>query len=132
MKPTTPKPPPPLDAQGLPVGYRFREDWEITPRKVDAMVQNKEDFVLVDCRTPGEHEAARIEGAQLLPLQQIAEAIDELEDDRDKPIVVHCHHGGRSLQFTAVLRQQGFTDVKSMAGGIDLWSIDIDPAIPRY
>ena len=67
-----------------------------------------------------------------MPLQDIAARLPELEDYKDCKIVVHCHHGGRSLQFTTILRQQGFRDITSMAGGIDLWSIDIDPKVPRY
>lgn len=126
------KPPVPLDPRGLPQGYNFREEWEVTPREVKAMLDRGDDFLLVDCRLPREFEVAKIDGATLMPLQQLQTHLAELEEHADKPIVVHCHHGGRSFQMTAVLRQMGFKDVKSMAGGIDVWSMDVDPKVPRY
>jgi len=106
-----------LDAAGLPVGYDFQADWEWTPRQVKTMLEGDDDLVLMDCRTEQEHRIARIAGSILMPLQKI---------------VTHCHHGGRSLQVAAILRKQGCTDVHSMDGGINLWSIDIDPDVPRY
>jgi len=121
-----------LDHRGLPDGYRFQDDWEVAPRQVRKMMDDGDDFVLLDCRTPQEHEIGRIEGAKLVPLQELQSRLIELEAYEDKPIVVYCHHGGRSLQMTALLRQAGFEDVRSMAGGIDLWSVDVDPRVPRY
>ncbi len=122
----------PLDENGLPVGYRFNPDWETTPRQVKAMLDGGEDFVFIDCRTPGEFEHCRIEGAMLLPLQEVGHRVAELEPSRDKKMVIHCHHGGRSLQMAAYLRRRGFSDVTSMAGGIDVWSMDVDRSVPRY
>lgn len=122
-----------LNDLGLPKGYQFRDDWEVTPRQVKEMLaQGGEDFLLIDCRTPKEYGIARIEGALLIPLQEFSSRITELEQHRDKKIVVHCHHGIRSLRVTTALRQQGFESVMSMAGGIDVWSVDIDPAVARY
>jgi len=123
----------PLDQNGLPHGYNFRPDWEVTPRDVRDMQQAGEEFVLLDCRTPEEYEAAKIDGAELLPLQEMPQRLDEIKEDfADKPIVIHCHHGTRSLQATLMLREVGVPDVKSMAGGIDVWSVDIDKSVPRY
>lgn len=129
----------PLTPQGLPLGYNFKPDWEVTPRDVQQMRTRGEAFTLLDCRKPEEHQAARIDGAVLIPMDQIERRADELESetptgdpDRTRPIIVHCHHGMRSLRVTATLRALGFTNVKSMAGGIDLWSRDIDPGVPRY
>lgn len=122
----------PLDDQGLPAGYNFRPQWERTPRQVKAMLEAGDGVLLLDCRTPKEHETARIADALLLPLQKIHEAAEELEDQRDRPIVVYCHHGVRSLRMTLALREMGFEGVVSMAGGIDLWSRDVDPDVPRY
>jgi len=121
-----------LTDQGLPPNYNLRPDWELTPRQVAAMRDQKADFVFIDCRTPGEYATAKISDTKLVPLQEVAARLPDLEDLKDKKIVVTCHHGMRSLKMTMFLRQAGFTDVFSMAGGIDLWSIDIDSNIPRY
>lgn len=121
-----------LNEQGLPPNYPFQPDWEVSPRQVKAMREGGKAFTLIDCRTPGEYQVARIEGATLVPIQEAAARLPELEEHRDSKIVVFCHHGGRALRMTAFLRQQGFSDVKSMAGGIDLWAQDIEPGMRRY
>ena len=121
-----------LNDQGFPPNYNFRFDWEFSPRQVHAMLESKHDFLFIDCRTPGEYSHCKIEGTRLFPLQEAPARLAELEEFKDKTIVVTCHHGMRSLRLAMMLRQAGFADVFSMAGGIDLWSIDIDAAIPRY
>lgn len=96
------------------------------------MIEAGEDFLLLDCRTPREFEVARIEKGVLVPLQELGARLEELKPYSGKKIVVYCHHGMRSLRAAVGLRQQGLGDVWSMAGGIDLWSMDIDQAVPRY
>ena len=88
--------------------------------------------LLLDCRTPEEHTIAFIAGAKLLPMQEITERVAELEPWRNEQIVVHCHHGMRSLKVTQWLREQGFSQATSMRGGIDAWSTAIDAQVPRY
>jgi rhodanese-related sulfurtransferase len=88
--------------------------------------------LLLDCRTPEEYALAKIDGAVLIPMQEIAERLAELEPWRDKPIIVHCHHGVRSLRVTHWLREKGFPLAQSMTGGIEAWSLEVDPAVPRY
>jgi len=122
----------PLDAQGLPEGYPLQPDWETTPRAVQAMREAGEDFVLLDVREPREIAVAAIGGAVVVPMGEIKSRLSELEAQAEEKIVVICHHGARSMQVTAFLRQNEFDDVASMAGGIDLWSRDIDSAVPRY
>jgi len=90
------------------------------------------DVLLLDCRTPEEHATARIAGSLLLPMQEITARVGELEPWRDKMIVVHCHHGVRSLRVTEWLRERGFAGATSMRGGIDAWSAEIDPSVPVY
>ena len=90
------------------------------------------DFQLVDCREPAEWDIVHLSDAVLLPMSEIAARIGELEAVREKRIVVYCHHGGRSLRVTQFLRQQGFHTAQSMAGGIDAWALEVDPAMPRY
>jgi adenylyltransferase/sulfurtransferase len=86
--------------------------------------------VLIDVREPHEVELCRITGATLIPMRQIPEQVATLP--RDKHLLIHCHHGGRSLRVTQFLRANGFTAVSNVAGGIDAWSLTIDPSVPRY
>jgi sulfur-carrier protein adenylyltransferase/sulfurtransferase len=121
-----------LDDRGLPKDYPWQADWEVTPREVKAMLDKKEDFVFIDCRLPHEYAITKIEGAKLIPLQQLNAHLAELRMVDDQKIIVHCRSGGRSLQFAEILRRQGFDDVRSMAGGILLWNKDINPGGPQY
>jgi rhodanese-related sulfurtransferase len=105
---------------------------EVTCRDVQAKLQAKTPFVFLDCREPEEYALCRIEGALLLPMSQLTSRVTELEPHRDAEVIVHCHHGGRSLRVAMWLRQQGFSQAASMSGGIDEWSLTIDPAVPRY
>lgn len=105
---------------------------EIDPQTVAALRNAGESFLLLDCREPDEHAIARIDGAVLIPMQTIPERLAELEPHRTARIVVHCHHGVRSLRVARYLRERGFARVQSMAGGIEAWSLGVDPATPRY
>lgn len=105
---------------------------QIDVRSVKDMLDAGEDFLLLDCREPDEHGLVRIEGSKLLPMNETVSRIGELESYRQKRIVVHCHHGQRSMQVTQWLRGQGFAQVQSMNGGIHLWSLLIDTSLPRY
>ena len=106
--------------------------WEVDVRTVDSMRRTGESFLLLDCREPDEYATARIEGALMLPMSELAERMGELSERQQDCIVVHCHHGGRSLRVARWLRTQGFDRTQSMAGGIDQWSQEIDPQVPRY
>jgi rhodanese-related sulfurtransferase len=105
---------------------------EVNVGEVKQMIDNGHKFLLLDVRQPDEYAHVNIEGSKLIPLKELGQRIGELSGYEDQSIIVHCHHGGRSMQATLFLRQQGFTDVKNMAGGIDAWSIQIDPSKPRY
>jgi rhodanese-related sulfurtransferase len=89
-------------------------------------------LALVDCREQHEYAVANIAGAILLPMSQWPPAPEQLAMLDGKTVVVHCHHGGRSLRVANWFRQNGHPEALSMAGGIDQWSLDIDPTIPRY
>ncbi len=106
--------------------------WEVDVATVAQMQAAQADFLLLDCREPGEYETAKIGGAVLVPMSSITQKVGELEPHRNRRIVVHCHHGGRSLRVARWLRDQGFSQAQSMAGGIDAWSLQIDTAVPRY
>lgn len=93
--------------------------------------QGQEVFVL-DCREPNEYQIARIQGTHLVPMSQWPPSQDVFDSMQGKRVVVMCHHGGRSLRVTNWLRANGFPTAVSMAGGIDGWSLEVDPSIMRY
>jgi rhodanese-related sulfurtransferase len=105
---------------------------EIDVRSVHEMRARGEDFVLLDVREQDEYDLVHIQGARLVPMSQIQARLEELIPLRERPIVVHCHHGGRSERVTHWLRANGFQDVRNMAGGIDAWAAEVDPTLPRY
>lgn len=125
-------PPDPFDTAGLPRGARLDPTWEIGPREVKRRLEGGDDVVLLDVRTAQELALARIEGAVHAPVQTLAASLPALLEHEARTVVVFCHHGRRSLQATIFLREQGFADVRSMAGGIDLWSQSVDRAVARY
>jgi sulfur-carrier protein adenylyltransferase/sulfurtransferase len=95
-------------------------------RKLDA----REPVIVLDVREPHEYEIARIDTARLIPLGELPERLDEL--DREANIVVHCHSGVRSAHAVQLLRAAGFANAINLAGGIDAWSVEVDPSVPRY
>lgn len=106
--------------------------WEISCRDVERLQQTGEPFLLVDCREREEYEIANIPGAVLIPMSELEQRIGELNGQQADRIIVHCHHGGRSLRVARWLRMQQFEQAQSMAGGIDGWSTEIDANVPRY
>jgi adenylyltransferase/sulfurtransferase len=129
-----PKSDPSLDAQGLPPGYEFKPDWEITPRQVKkALDQNGDKTVVVDVREPHEWDITHIVGKdRLFPRAQWAQVPAALKGREKDEVVVHCRSGARSLQVAKLLRDNGFQNAKSMAGGILLWNKDVNPGGPQY
>lgn len=105
-------------------------DIEITPDEVRTKLASGEKFVFVDVREKWEYDTARIEGSTLIPLRSIPASLNAFEGAGE--IILFCHHGVRSLDAAAWLRSQGVTGARSMAGGIDRWSQEIDPMVPRY
>jgi rhodanese-related sulfurtransferase len=105
---------------------------EIDCRTVKAKLDAGEKFLLLDCREKDEHQTVNIKAAVLLPMSELSDRVGELEPHKNSEIVVHCHHGGRSLKVANWLRKQGFANAKSMAGGIDDWAVSIDTSLPRY
>jgi rhodanese-related sulfurtransferase len=103
---------------------------EITPAEMKERLDRGENFLLVDVREPWEHELCRIEGAKLIPMGSIPANLQALDVDED--VVCYCHHGMRSMDVTVWLRGQGVQRAKSLAGGIERWSLEIDQRVPRY
>lgn len=106
-------------------------DPEISPEAYAKLRQQANPPLLLDVREPIEHQMSQIEGSTLMPMGEVPSRA-HAELDPDAPIVVLCHHGARSLSVTMWLRNQGFENVQSLAGGIEAWSRSIDPSIPRY
>ena len=88
------------------------------------------DTLLIDVREPYEFDICRIAGAEQIPMRQIPERVADLP--RDKHLLIHCHHGGRSLRVTEFLRAQGLARVSNVVGGIEAWAERIDPSLQRY
>ncbi len=106
---------------------------EISCRDVQTLRESGAPLVLLDCREPDEFEIAQISGATLVPMSSFVEGFAEIRDSLAAgPLVVYCHHGGRSLRVTQWLRGQGFPHAQSMHGGIDAWAQEIEPGMPRY
>ena len=115
------------------VGAASRESGagvEITARDLQYERSRKPDLLLVDVREPREAEIAHIEGARLIPLRELPGRLSELPSAAE--IVTHCHHGQRSLKAREILKGAGFASVRSLAGGIDAWSREVDSEVPRY
>jgi rhodanese-related sulfurtransferase len=105
-------------------------DLEISPREVKERLDRGEKVLLVDVREPWEYAQCRIQGAMLIPMGNIPASLQQLDGDED--VICYCHHGMRSLDVATWLRSQGVASAKSMTGGIDRWSTEVDPAVPRY
>ena len=107
-----------------------KDSLKISCQEVQEMIKSKIPFTFLDCRDEYEREKASIQGTQILT-QDLAEEIVE-KGDRTTPLVLHCHHGGRSMQATLFFQQHGFRQAKSMEGGIEAWASEIDISIPKY
>lgn len=113
------------DREEAPVRERSAAD-------VAAMRARGESFLFLDVREPREFETARIEGTQLVPLMTVAARAEEFAEWKHGTVVVHCHKGARSAKACKTLAQHGFTDVWNLTGGIEAWSLTVDPDVPRY
>ncbi|HKP93290.1 MAG TPA: rhodanese-like domain-containing protein, partial [Chthoniobacterales bacterium] len=128
----------PIDYEQFCAGPAAVPDWFAAPesvptisvRELKAKMDQKEELVLVDVREPYEYEIARIDGARLVPLGELEAHVDELP--RTGTLVMQCHSGGRSEHAARLLRDAGFANVFNLEGGIDAWSVEVDPNVPRY
>jgi rhodanese-related sulfurtransferase len=96
-------------------------------------MQAGESLALIDVREPHEFALTRIEGGELIPMNTVPAALQTLEAKSDEAVlIVYCHHGVRSLNVVNWLRGQGVEACQSLAGGIDAWSLTVDPTVARY
>lgn len=103
---------------------------EITATELQELWKKNPKLKVVDVRNPEEYEICRIEGTTFIPLSEIGSRLGEL--NKNDQIVLHCHHGMRSMRALEILKNAGFQNLKSLSGGIDAWSVEIDPSVPRY
>jgi rhodanese-related sulfurtransferase len=105
---------------------------EIDVEELREAQRRGERVELLDVRSEGEHELVRLDPCRLVPLHELHDRLDELDDWKGARVVVYCHHGIRSRSGATILMDAGFTDVASLRGGIDAWSMRVDPGVPRY
>jgi rhodanese-related sulfurtransferase len=105
---------------------------QISPRDLAKHLANGHPVFLIDVRQPWENRLASLPASVLIPLNDLAQRAREVTVDELAMIVVYCHHGIRSLSAGTFLERLGFTNVHSLTGGIDAWSCDVDPTMPRY
>jgi rhodanese-related sulfurtransferase len=103
---------------------------EMTPTDLAAWRQSATPHSVVDVREPWEADICRIDGSLLLPLGTLSQSLDRLP--QDKPLVVVCHHGMRSMQAVMWLRSQGFENAVNLRGGIDAWARQVEPRMATY
>lgn len=107
--------------------------YEVSPTEILSRRDSGEQLCLIDVREPVEWALARIEGATLVPMNTVPSRLQELDAQSDEMmLIVYCHHGIRSLNVVNWLRAQGVANCQSMTGGIERWSIEADPSVPRY
>ena len=130
---------PPLPS-ACDLGYNRRKglsglklDLEITPKEVKRRLDSGEILLLLDVREPLEYATSALPSAELIPMNTVPDRLGKIESfAAASVIVVYCHHGTRSLSVVHWLREQGVENCQSMAGGIERWSLEVDPNVPRY
>ncbi len=103
---------------------------EVPPTEARTLLAGRPGLRLLDVRDPAERAVASLPGSVLVTPGVAAEILEDWP--RDTPILVFCHHGRRSLLFGLRLLAAGFTDVGNLAGGIERWSVEVEPSVPRY
>ena len=105
---------------------------QIRVQELSERLAANEPVYLLDVRQPWENEIAALPNSTLIPLDQLLTRTDEVQPPENAVVVVYCHHGIRSQSGAAILERAGFENVVSLAGGIDAWSLHVDPKVPRY
>ncbi|MFQ5844226.1 MAG: rhodanese-like domain-containing protein [Planctomycetota bacterium] len=105
---------------------------EIAARELKELLDHGAPIQLLDVREPEELRICALPGAENVPMLPLFAGLARPAADPGRPVVVYCHHGIRSADAVTFLRDQGFSDVRSLAGGIDAWAADVDPSMTRY
>jgi rhodanese-related sulfurtransferase len=104
----------------------------MTPTELAARLRSPNPPRLLDVRQAEEHAFVSLPNSTLIPLGELTSRADEIEDWKDEEVVVYCHHGIRSAQAVAHLQASGFSNAHNLSGGIDRWTSEVDPTLPRY
>jgi sulfur-carrier protein adenylyltransferase/sulfurtransferase len=104
----------------------------ITATELATWLKSEKPPRLLDVREPEEFAIVSLPGAVLVPLGQVPDQVEELENWREEPVVVYCHHGMRSLHAIEFLKHAGFTKLLNLTGGIDAWAREVEPTMGRY
>jgi adenylyltransferase/sulfurtransferase len=102
---------------------------QLTVKELKRRIDAGEQLFLLDVREPWEYKTAQI-GGKLIPMNEIPQRLAEI--DREREVIVHCHHGVRSQRVAEFLQQSGYPRVVNLAGGINAWSREVDPQVPKY
>ena len=105
---------------------------QITVEELKRKLDAGEPVFLLDVRNYDEHAYCHLPGSTLIPLGELGGRVEEVEPPADALTVVYCHHGVRSLSGAAILMHAGHANTASLRGGIEAWSVRIDPSVPRY
>lgn len=104
----------------------------LSPAELSRLLRGARPPKLLDVREAEERAFASIEGSKWIPLGELAHRAEDLDDWRHEEVVVYCHHGVRSARGAAILAALGFAHPINLSGGIDRWSLEVDPGVPRY
>ena len=104
----------------------------MTPNELADRLRSDQPPRLLDVRQADEHAFASLPNSTLIPLGELPERLEEIEQWQDEEVVVYCHHGIRSAHAIAHLRAAGFKRLHNLSGGIERWSVEVDPSVPRY
>jgi rhodanese-related sulfurtransferase len=102
----------------------------ISPKDAKKLIEQNSSLKLIDVREPWEHNRAKLDNSQLIPLKEFPNHLDKFEP-KDS-FLIYCHHGTRSFYACAYMMQQGFKEVYNLEGGIDAWSRNVDNSVPKY
>ena len=105
---------------------------EITPKELKERLDKGEDLIILDIREPQELSICKLKNTRHIPMGELAQRLNELEDYKNRDIVVYCRSGGRSGQCVHYMRQHGFNGALDLSGGILAWSDDVDPSVQKY
>jgi adenylyltransferase/sulfurtransferase len=105
---------------------------EISPRELAAKLSAGESVYVIDVRQPWENQIARLPVGILIPLNELTARLPEIDPPDGALVVTYCHHGVRSFHAAVFLESAGLPGVASLAGGIEAWSAEVDPTVPRY